>query len=462
MSARHRYTVAVDQEEYTRLLQNNNRLRTIENDLPEALNQIRRQSRNELQQHLAPLERRQQQYEAGLNRMASEVREYERQTAQSFERQNREFRERLESMAGELRSETHRLIAEQENRFNRTIEQERREREQQIQSVQQQVIALQADHVRKQEIAHVWLDSSKEILEFIRNNSRHERFAPGRLVQLESRLEQAHQNFQQGIPETALSQAQQSYSELSQLRLELDRLEREWQVWRSAALESVRVLLEEARVNRETKVNDAQGNEIDTAVEVDWWTDGKLSELENRLQALIAEMQKENSKLTTEDLKKIVEQQAPQLQEQLQKIVQEARIEVVSSQLRSNLANLIVQVLEEKGYSFQDATYEGNDQRQSVVAKVGYLDGSEVVVEVKPSDTGSGMNEININSLDYQQRTESELRKRSDELTEAVRANGLEVSKEPDRYIQPDPNLVNIEEIRKRPARRKRVMTEAQ
>ncbi len=53
--------VRVEEQELRRLREQESRLRSVQNDLPERLNAVREQARQEFQQRLAPLENRARQ-----------------------------------------------------------------------------------------------------------------------------------------------------------------------------------------------------------------------------------------------------------------------------------------------------------------------------------------------------------------------------------------------------------------
>lgn len=442
-----RKSVTVDEREYRRLLEDRSRLRQIQNNLPEIVEAVRWETSEDLRRRLEPVERRQRDLQQALQGVIAEVREFEEETVRRIVEQEHQMRDALRSVRQE--------IAEQARRFNEMMEQERRIRQQQIHHLQEQVDAIVADQRRREELARSWIEAAEVMRGFIEGNYRHQQFAPGALERLERDIRQARENVQQGVPETALAQAQAAYRDLSDLRLELERLEREWNLWRAAALESAREILSLAQSNRRCKAVGLDAQEIDVEVEVDWWTDGKLTALEQEVQQLIARIQEQDPPMTTEQLRQIAESTVPSFQERLEEVVREARLAVLGSQLRINIADLVVRALEEQGFALQDATYEGEDMRGGYVAKVKHLDGSEIVVTVTPKEGEPAENELNIHSYDVDQRSEHELRQRARELAQALQAKGLQTG-EPRTAgdARPDPTLRDMDEVRKRQPRR--------
>lgn len=236
---------------------------------------------------------------------------------------------------------------------------------------------------------------------------------------------------------------------MSDLRLELERLETEWRLWRSAALESAQEILTIAHINRSCKAIDPEGKELDLTIEVDWWTGGRLSELEKEVQRLLERLRNEQSPLSLEELRDIVEHTVPTLRQRLEEIIRDARLAVINSQLRINIADLVAQTLEEHGFSVQDATYEGEDMRGSYYVLTRHLDGSEVVVVIAPKEGRPLENELQIHSFDVEQRPESELRQRARELARALQTRGLQVPELGKIDDRPDPTLRDLGKIRR-------------
>jgi hypothetical protein len=185
-------------------------------------------------------------------------------------------------------------------------------------------------------------------------------------------------------------------------------------------------------------------------IEVDWWTGGRLSALEAEVQNLIGRLKDEQNPPSLETLREIVERTTPDLRRRLEEIVREARLAVLGSQLRINIADLIAQALEEQGFSVQDATYEGEDMRAGYYVQARHLDGSEVVLVVAPREGDPLRNEVQIHSFDVEQRSEDELRQRALEMAQALQSRGLQVPVPEKIGERPDPTTRDLEQIRRR------------
>lgn len=465
MSGKKRVTIA--NAEYERLRAQAERLRTIEYDLPEHIAARMRQASAELQNSLAPLEQRQRSFEQMLSGLSSEVRDFERESARRLEQHQHQtrqalddlshrFEEGLTNLEQDLRATEVRLqeeIYEAEMRQAAAIAEERRQRQQAIQNMQGQINNIHADQQRKAALAETWLQNARKLIDFIESNYRHQQFAPGRMERLCRDVEQAAQNLAQNTPEAALSQAQNAYHALSDLRLELEQSEHEWHIWHNAALEEAKRVLTEARRNRRCQAVDMEGKTLEGVdlLEVDWWTDGKWSALEKEVQEVIDRVKSPRPVLSTDELRRLAQQEVPNYSQRLLDLIAEARMAVLSSQMRISIADLVVQALEDLGYQLEDGVYEANDMRNGYLAKLNFPDGGEVVVEVAPDQHNPAQNEMTIHSYDQERRSEYELRQRAREVASSLRQQGLEVPADmQDTGERANPETRDLQQVKKR------------
>ena len=126
-------------------------------------------------------------------------------------------------------------------------------------------------------------------------------------------------------------------------------------------------------------------------------------------------------------MNQLIQTDFPAFQEELDRLIVDARLAALNSQVRINIADLVVQALEQQGFVLQESKYNNNDQRKAFSARVQNLEGSEVIIQVMPVPGDAGRNELQLHSLDKDQRTEHELRKRSHEITRTLNDYGLVV-----------------------------------
>ncbi|MDE5084099.1 MAG: hypothetical protein O4859_23905, partial [Trichodesmium sp. St18_bin1] len=395
--------VRVEEQELRRLREQESRLRSVQNDLPERLNAVREQARQEFQQRLAPLENRARQQEQETQKLKSGLKDLEKQTQKRLQRQREEFQtavkesesrqkqalqretNRLESamaqgfesqrreylqITQQQRQEYIQLLEHQDTKFTQLIDEERQARQEQIKQV---VANIQEERERKAQLATDMLADVETVWEQINRDYQHERFAPGKLADLRRGLEMARSNIQSGVNEAAIANAQQTYLDLADLRLELEQKEQEWQLLYNSAWEDLRSLIAEVQANRECEIEVGKDSETEKfKFEVDYWVDGRLSKYEEQLAELESRLKAGELTLSTEQVIQLGAE-ITALQPTLGEIVEQAKLAILGSQLRAEIADRVVEVLDSLGYTLvnsDDAVYEGDDERNAYVVKV--------------------------------------------------------------------------------------------
>jgi len=460
MSGEKRRYVSIEEQELRRLREQDSRLRSLQQDLPERLNTIRQEAQRELQQRLAPLEERSLQQEQEAQRLKSNIASLERDTHRRLQQQRRDFQAALREAEARqqdtLQAETQRLedamregFAEQRSLFLRITAEQREEYltlnqsldlkfseliEEERQARQQLELKIEQEKQDKLQLAQDWLHDVELIWQQIDQNYQHERFAPNKLADLKRGLDLARNNVRSGVPETALGMLQQTYLGLSDLRMELEQRQQEWEFYYSATLEDLRQLIQEVQANRECEVEIGQGDEAEKfRLEVDYWTNGCLNRYEQDLRKLETRLRDEESTLTTEtiqDLAKQIEDLRPCLED----IVEQARDEILSSQLRAEIADKVAEVLGGMGYILvepeSNAIYEGGDQRRSYVLKLQDANQGEVVTIISPEGK-TGENLVSINSFGSILQDEAAMKQNADALTDALKeVSGIAINRE--------------------------------
>ena len=405
--------VRVEEQELRRLREQESRLRSVQNDLPERLNAVREQARQEFQQRLAPLENRARQQEQETQKLKSGLKDLEKQTQKRLQRQREEFQtavkesesrqkqalqretNRLESamaqgfesqrreylqITQQQRQEYIQLLEHQDTKFTQLIDEERQARQEQIKQV---VANIQEERERKAQLATDMLADVETVWEQINRDYQHERFAPGKLADLRRGLEMARSNIQSGVNEAAIANAQQTYLDLADLRLELEQKEQEWQLLYNSAWEDLRSLIAEVQANRECEIEVGKDSETEKfKFEVDYWVDGRLSKYEEQLAELESRLKAGELTLSTEQVIQLGAE-ITALQPTLGEIVEQAKLAILGSQLRAEIADRVVEVLDSLGYTLvnsDDAVYEGDDERNAYVVKVKNIAGDEVEI----------------------------------------------------------------------------------
>ena len=451
MSGEKRTTVTIDSDLYRRLNTSEKQLQQIRRDLPDLLQSLNERAAQDVARRLGPLEERQRQISQATEGMRGEVRDFYRSVNGQLAGQQQEFRRSVDGLRSdvqELASSTSSRFEQQRRDFNDKLNSQRQEMERQIQGVAGRVSDLEQGEAQRSQMAADWIEGAQQVLEGIAASPRHPLFLPGRLDGPARSLEQARGNLSRNAAQAALALAQTAAFELADLQAELQMKEQEWQGWRASAERDLAKLLGLAESNRSTGIFDLKGNKLKGSFDVDYWSQGGLSALAGRARQMAATLNDSVPPLPTADLRRMVEEAVPAMEKELDEAVLQARAAILGSQLRVNIADLIVGALEEQGFGLEDgtATYEGQDARNRYLAKVLHEDGGEVTVCVEPVEGKPDQNTVRIESYDADHLSPQELDARKDEIAQALRAQGLEMGQMHEGG-RPDPKLRDLKPL---------------
>lgn len=346
--------------------------------------------------------------------------------------------QRLDAIRRQVEREMESRIVPIENRL--------RQQERETRDMKGQIEAIMAEARQKKETARKFFVDLTKILEET-EDLPHGRFAPGKLDAIRRHIDDAKRNYEGNMPEASLSTAQKAYWDIADLQAEVLKKHREFMLTYQTALQEARLLLEEARANRKYQLELGEGDDKEVlALEVDYWTRGELSAYEKEVKTLERELTNSENTLATEQVKEIlarIEGMKPGLME----IVERARQNILASQLKVNIAEMVVESLKEQGFSLENAAYVGEDERNSYVAKVKNIAGSEVVTVISPVQGEVGKNVVSIHSYDETFVDEASLRQRAHEVQSILNKEGL-VAESPECVGNAKPEYRDIQAIK--------------
>jgi hypothetical protein len=114
------------------------------------------------------------------------------------------------------------------------------------------------------------------------------------------------------------------------------------------------------------------------------------------------------------------------MEKSLADIVSQSRMEVINSQLRINIADLVVRALQSQGFVISEAGYENGDRGSNYNILLRNLEGNEIAVRVTPGNQ-NGVNLLELDSFDAELRTSHELNHRAREISTALSRFGLKM-----------------------------------
>lgn len=445
MSGKRRITV--DEAQWSRLQRQAQQLKALQVNAPQLVADLQRQTQSELARVAERLGNRQRAAEQALSALSDQTQKLEHETNQRLEEQASDMQRRLAESAGQLRAETNAALSRQQQAWRGELAAEREHQRAEIARLDKQ---LQGQAQASSRVAQAWLQDAGVVHDLIRDTLPHERFAPGDLATLERRLDTARGNAEQGQSQAALAVAQETYHDLSELRLEIELRDREWTGLHTLAYEALLRIDGLAEENAHQPIHEGEAaHDLD----VDYWAEGALSKLQSDVAELLSKVNDTAAPLSADELRDLTEVQVPELEQRLSDVVQRAQLRLLASQLRVNVADVVAQTLDQiAGYQVEDHTYESQDNRRAFLAKLKHDNENEIVVSVAPATDESGQCVLRLLSYDYDTVDESELEQRAHAVTQELRAQGLEASDQGCEAGEPDRALLDFDGVRRAPA----------
>lgn len=276
------------------------------------------------------------------------------------------------------------------------------------------------EHMNR-ETASAFIDDLKRQIKEAETQLPHEKFAPGEIARLKDRIAIAESNLN-SMEQAAIAGAQAVYVNLVTLRQKIINKEQEFAIYHSTALEAARGLFENIRKNR--KVELEEGAE---EVEVNYWTNGKFHELEKEIESLVDKLVSDKANLSLESIKQTLAELEEKNAEQ-DKLIEEAIERVISSQLRAEMGDVVVDALEQEGFSLVESGYEKEDQRKIYLVKIKNIAGTEIVAAIIPDDA-TNTNTLSINTRDSRILNEAATVERMEEINRILGESGMHVGK---------------------------------
>jgi hypothetical protein len=394
---------------------------------------------------------RQAEFEQAVSQLSERSREVEQRTAQRLRAGADKLRKEMTEQGTQLRTDTNEALRAQREGLQRAIDTERQDRRRALAEVNSKVNALHDDQVIAATLAGEYLADAEKLREQVLAFP-HQRYLPGRLDALDSRLATTQSNVDNGVAAYGLSGVQELSQQFGELRLELEQLDREWRTCRIAAereLVRIKVLLDQnATLDLKVRLG---ADPRQPAPNVDHWSRGALSRLGVEVATLLAQVRDEENPLTTESLVRIVTTVAPEFEQRLESVVGQAVTAMQASQLRTNLADLIADALDaHHRYEVTEFGFAGDDERQTFLAKtVHYVSGSEIVIEVEPGNAPELPPVMRLHNFDADDASEGERSARTRSIRDSVlEHSGIDL-RTMEEAGQPAENMRDVGRIRR-------------
>jgi hypothetical protein len=427
MSGHKRTTVTISEEEYRKLHEAQMSDRFSEGRKNEILQSIRQETQHVLQNHIMNVDFRQKDYQKSLNEISDDLYFLEETTNQSILSQNRIFETQIEGLSIDVRSGMENLVEQQSLFYENLLTEERKRQNEFNYSLQEKFSNLELDREEKSSIAIESLRSVKELAVFI-ENSYPLRFDQKPILEgFQRRINQAELNLNSGLSESTITQAQQLFMDLSDERILLEKLEMQWNLLLQTAREKASYLLQFAKDQQNVFAIYPDGKTLPYTLDVDFWNGGAYATFIDYVNQLNEQLQSPGAYVELSVLEDLIKITFPELENELDSLIFNTRMKAIQSQMRINIADIVLQAFFEQGYNLQAASYEAEDPRLRFEARLRHISGSEVVVQVDPGNGCDPRNDLHLFSLDQEVLTSHELHQRSREIRQALCSHGLEL-----------------------------------
>jgi hypothetical protein len=441
-----RKRIYVDENEWNRLRREAGKLAEVQRDLPRLVQQVKDQTQRDIDRSMTEVEARQAEFGQAVTQLSERNRQLEQQTAQRLRANTDRLRTELSQQGDRLRTETADALREQRATLHRAIDQERQERERRLSEIDTAVQGILGDQAKAAALTQDYLADAEILREQILKFP-HQRYLPDRLDSLDKRLVLARSNVEGGVAAFGLSGAQELCQSYGDLRLELEQLDQDWRACRIAAERDLVLLQGLLDQNTTLDLKGRFGADApDTAPDVDHWSRGALSRLSVEVATLLAQVRDEEQALPTESLLRVVTTLAPEFEQRLESVVSQAVTAMQASQLRTNLAQLIADALDERHqYEVAEFGFADDDERQAYLAKtVHHVSGSEIVIQVEPGGAEDQPPTVRLHNFDADGASEDERDARTRSIRESVREHsGIDLTAQ-EEASRPDERMREI------------------
>jgi hypothetical protein len=433
MSGYKRAMIRISQEEYRKLHHA---------DMQRRFSDSRKKEKNSIQEtdlknqkRLAKLEQQQAQFDRMIDILAADIGVIEANTRIDSLGQQEEFLNEISShMEGIWDNEQ--TLAGIQQIFDQRLEQESHIRQLHMQRMDEFIRSQQDSHASNQEMAEDWFSNARSIGLFIRDQFEHDRFAPGQFERISRELNMAQRNMNHGLYEAAISSSQTAYLHFLDLRLELDQKVFDWQTLFDTTWKAARSLYDGVRESATCNALDLEGQELPILLDLNYWSKGQYASLLERIQAITSHLKMENATISSAQLRDLMLHDLPDLKNEFDSLVFQARYSALNSQLRVNIADLAVHALERQGFVSENYGYSKNDQRSRYITQMVNIEGSRVTIQVEPVDDLEFTNYICLETQDASPKFMPEIRKRSQLILQSLQKWGLQIGQ-----IQTSPRI---------------------
>jgi hypothetical protein len=182
---------------------------------------------------------------------------------------------------------------------------------------------------------------------------------------------------------------------------------------------------------------DAEGIILEEGLPLDQWSKGEYGEIADEINQLAQEIGSYEYKIPEGEIIHLIEFVLPGIYQKFSECLTNARLDVLSSQRRFEIANRIILGLIEQGYKPVRGEYKAHSYLNGYFAEV-ENGSSKINIIIDPVEHSHSENVVHVMSLDFQQMTKHELEQRAIEIKRSLADPTFEVApfKEAESHYQ--------------------------
>ena len=324
-----------------------------------------------------------------------QINQTRREFTQAMESNNRRIESVMQQNNEQLRGEIHSL--------GERVDAEIRDIRSDLNNVEAAIQTANSNHQALLEMAREYDNSARLVMTDLMDNFRVELLCPGRSAQVNAALENSVREINDAakIPQNAATArllARNALEEAFRLRQEVIAAEQEWNMHFEAARQAVDATASQLDASRTMELEE-EGN---FQVDVDHWTSGDLTSLDDRVQSLDGQLRKPEE-LTLDDLDAIKEA-GLEVSREIEDTAVFALEAFSASQDRAEIAQEVKDRLDQLGIMIVNHSYQGDDQRRAHRLHMkNPRTGFEIVVTQTPIvlEDGSVANRLESDIMNY-------------------------------------------------------------
>ena len=387
------------------------------------------------------LQDREDQYQALMKSLSGDIALIEEQNQQALLEQETEFLNQLSSVEYEMSQTTTTLLQQQSATYENLLQEIHGAFTNEINDLREELDGIHLNQQEKNAIASSYLDDIDRTFEWLRNTYDWEFFFPGDSLDFERRIDTASENYYLGMPEAVVSQAQSILMDLTKRRVELEQQTAQWTFLRGIIAQRVDSLLQVIEESRHVKPVDLEMQVIEDVelLDVDYWSRGHLSEIEENLQQVNRVVLHPQCNQSITELQDWVNRLGDGVDEKLSSIVMFARYNALDAQIRRNLAAIASEVMEANGFRVVDYSEDTDAIQEPFFVIMQDDHGGEVTIDISPEE--GYINNISIDMRESMPVMEYQLENQRREVMDELHRRGVTVQRL-DQQKDPQPGLL--------------------